>query len=241
MSLQRLVLTFKPEGVEIRALYRTKQGPNPGTKARRRTVEDLARTGLRDALEALEGGAECVGTSGYTTREDVLYSARVAPADDHKKLARRGHDRRVDRSPERASESTPGNAGGAQERCTAGGVGSCVLRLARLLDLVTDRSVGLERRDGNLYYYRSVRDGERVRKVYVGAGEIARIASEGDILRRTGQEAKRQEGKAELERLEALSAIVMELHEAAAVLARAHLVAAGCHRHKGEWRRARNA
>jgi len=100
--------------------------------------------------------------------------------------------------------------------------------------------VALERRDGKLYYYRSVRDGERVRKVYVGAGEIARIASESDILRRSGQEAKRQESKAELERLEALAAPVVELHEAAAVLVRAYLVASGCHRYKGEWRRARN-
>ena len=73
------------------------------------------------------------------------------------------------------------------------------------------------------------------------AETIARIASESDILRRTGQEAKRQESKEELERLEALAAPVVELHEAAAVLARAHLVASGCHKHKGEYRRARNA
>ena len=38
----------------------------------------------------------------------------------------------------------------------------------------------LERRDDRLYYFRSVRDGESVRKVYVGAGDIARICSETD-------------------------------------------------------------
>jgi hypothetical protein len=92
--------------------------------------------------------------------------------------------------------------------------------------------VALERRAGNLYYYRSVRDGERVRKVYVGAGEVARISHESDVLVRAGQEAERQ-------RLEALSAPVLELSEASEVLARAHLIAAGCHRHKGEWRHAR--
>ena len=30
----------------------------------------------------------------------------------------------------------------------------------------------LERRNGQLYYYRSVRDGEKVRKVYVGTGGV---------------------------------------------------------------------
>ncbi len=76
MSLQRLILTFKPEGVEVRVLYRRslQAAPNPGTKARRREVTELTRTGLTQALEALdsEAGVECVGTSGFTTREDVL-------------------------------------------------------------------------------------------------------------------------------------------------------------------------
>lgn len=72
MTLQRLVLAFTREGVEIRALYRTQQGPNPGTKARQREIEELVREGLTQALDALEGGVECVGTSGFTTREDIL-------------------------------------------------------------------------------------------------------------------------------------------------------------------------
>jgi hypothetical protein len=60
VTLQRLVLTFTREGVEIRALYRTKQGPNPGTKTRQREVTELAGSGLTQALEALECGAECL-------------------------------------------------------------------------------------------------------------------------------------------------------------------------------------
>jgi hypothetical protein len=77
MSLQRLVLTFKPEGVEIRALYRTQDGPAPDTKARRREVSELARTGLTQALEALEERVDLVGTSGYEAREDtMMMSAR---------------------------------------------------------------------------------------------------------------------------------------------------------------------
>jgi hypothetical protein len=73
-QLQRLVVEFKPEELIIRALYKTddaaKLGPN--TKAWAREVTELARAGLTAALEALEGGAECVGTSGFTQRQDIL-------------------------------------------------------------------------------------------------------------------------------------------------------------------------
>ncbi len=74
MTLRRLVLDYsKPGELVVRCLYRTQDGPNPGTKVRGKEVSELVRTGLQDALEALEtGGAECVGTSGFTTREDVL-------------------------------------------------------------------------------------------------------------------------------------------------------------------------
>ena len=49
MSLQRPVITFKPEGVEVRTLYRSEDGPNPGTKGRVREATGLARSGLTAA------------------------------------------------------------------------------------------------------------------------------------------------------------------------------------------------
>jgi hypothetical protein len=98
--------------------------------------------------------------------------------------------------------------------------------------------VTLERRNGRLYYYRSVRDGEKVRKVYVGAGDLARICSEIDLLRRTSQRAQRERERAELE---GLVALVEEVSEAAKVLITAHLVDGGYRKRKGEWRRARSA
>jgi hypothetical protein len=101
--------------------------------------------------------------------------------------------------------------------------------------------VALERKDGNLYYYRSVRDGEKVRKVYVGAGEFARIFAEGDILLRTSRKAQREREKAELERLKDLVAPLEEVSEATKVLVTAHLVDGGYRKRKGEWRRARSA
>ena len=73
-QLQRLVLDYRGKAGEVvvRCLYRSQDGAGPSTKARAREVTELARAGLRDVLEALEGGTECVGTSGFTTREDVL-------------------------------------------------------------------------------------------------------------------------------------------------------------------------
>jgi hypothetical protein len=78
-TLQRLVLDFRSDELVVRCLYRSKGDSNPGTKGRRREVEKLTREGLTRALEALEAGAECVGTSGFTTREDVLLAA-ASPA-----------------------------------------------------------------------------------------------------------------------------------------------------------------
>jgi hypothetical protein len=76
MQLKRLILTFCESGeLVIHSLYNSQgDGPNPGTKARAREVQELTRRGLQDALTALGGGAEAklVGTSRFTTREDVL-------------------------------------------------------------------------------------------------------------------------------------------------------------------------
>ncbi len=73
VSLQRLVITFTADGIQARALYRTQAGPGPGTKARRREVQELTRAGLERALEALDAGdVQDLGTSGYEVREDVI-------------------------------------------------------------------------------------------------------------------------------------------------------------------------
>lgn len=81
MTLQRLVLDFRTGELVVRCLYRRTDGPNPGTKSRAREVTELTRTGLHDALEALEGGIECVGTSGFNRREDVLLATTSPDAD----------------------------------------------------------------------------------------------------------------------------------------------------------------
>ncbi len=96
-----------------------------------------------------------------------------------------------------------------------------------------------QRERGGRYYTRSQRDNGRVVQEYVGAGPFAELAARSDEVIRQCREDRRKEERRERERLEALAAPVLELDHAAAVLARAHLIAAGCHRRKGEWRRAR--
>jgi hypothetical protein len=98
-----------------------------------------------------------------------------------------------------------------------------------------------EKRSGNRYYYQSERaeDG-RVVKKYIGAGEVAELIAHADATRRRAREARRAQEREELERMEALAAPVLEIEKAADILARAHLIAGGYRKRKGEWRRGRN-
>jgi hypothetical protein len=101
--------------------------------------------------------------------------------------------------------------------------------------------VGWERRErGGPYYTRSRREGGRVMREYVGGGLAGRLASEADRIERERRAVWALEEKRQREKLEALAAPVLELEEASTVLVRAHLIAAGCHRRKGEWRRERS-
>lgn len=96
-----------------------------------------------------------------------------------------------------------------------------------------------ERERGGRYYYRSKRDGERVRKEYVGGDEFAEALAHCDETMRLIRKLERDKDREEVERLEALAAPVLEIDEAVDVLARAAIVAGGYRRRKGEWRRAR--
>ncbi len=96
--------------------------------------------------------------------------------------------------------------------------------------------MALEQRNGQSYYYRHVRDGEKVRKKYVASGEIAQTLARTDELIRQQRQAKAAREREEREHIQSLVAPTLELEEAAQVLTRAHLVAGGYRRVKGEWR-----
>ncbi len=98
-----------------------------------------------------------------------------------------------------------------------------------------------ERRErGGLYYTRSRKEGGRVVRGYIGGGILGELAAQMDAEDRRRREEEAAAWKEEREQMEALEALVEELCEAAEVLAKAALVAAGYHQHKrGEWRKRR--
>jgi hypothetical protein len=98
-----------------------------------------------------------------------------------------------------------------------------------------------ERRGSNLYYYQSKRVDGRVRKKYVGAGELAQTIAHADETIRQSRAAQSERARVELEEARTIASAGEELCEAADILAVAQLVAAGYHRHKGQWRRRRRA
>ena len=81
--------------------------------------------------------------------------------------------------------------------------------------------------------------GDRVVREYIGGGLAGQLAAEGDRVERERREAEALREKQERQKLEDLASPVLELCEAAEILARAHLVAGGYRRVEGHWRRRR--
>jgi hypothetical protein len=101
--------------------------------------------------------------------------------------------------------------------------------------------MGWEKRDrGGLYYTRSKKVGGRVIREYVGGGTLGHLTALQDAQERRRREGEAALCKEEREKLDALVAPVEDLCEAAEILYRAALLAAGYRRHqRGEWRRKR--
>ena len=74
---------------------------------------------------------------------------------------------------------------------------------------------------------------------YIGGGMLGRLAAQLDEIELRHREEETAYWREERERFEQNAAFARELEEAAEVLVRAHLLASGCHKHKGQWRRRR--
>lgn len=92
------------------------------------------------------------------------------------------------------------------------------------------------------YYVKSVRQGARVKSVYVGAGLIGAVAADIDQIERVERDLAREAQRLLLAELTAQSAppeVMQEHGQIVAGLVHSVLIAAGYHRHKRQWRKRR--
>ncbi len=99
--------------------------------------------------------------------------------------------------------------------------------------------MAFERRGNHTYYYRKEREGGRVRSVYVGGGETARLIAQLDDLERDEREEKRILARMEREREQERDAELDVLGTLVNEFAAATLITEGYHQHKRQWRRRR--
>ena len=93
--------------------------------------------------------------------------------------------------------------------------------------------------NGRRYYYKSEREGGRVKTTYFGAGESGLLISLLELEDRAEREAEREQRQAEKEEFETEEKAVAEWFDDVQAVADAAMIAAGFHKHKGQWRRKR--
>src|SRR5206468_392573 len=97
-------------------------------------------------------------------------------------------------------------------------------------------NMGWKQINGHSYYYRSVREGDRVRTEYVGGGEAASLIAQLDGIDRDRRETERWDRRAERDRAEAEDRELADWFERVEAVATGALLAAGYHKHRGQWR-----
>jgi hypothetical protein len=101
-------------------------------------------------------------------------------------------------------------------------------------------AMALEERGYSTYYYRSCREGKRVKRRYVAAGYAARLAAALDSHCRVRKRLAREVPQAAGDAWDAACGPLDKLIAVTDLLVTATLLAEGFHRHKqGEWRRRR--
>jgi hypothetical protein len=93
--------------------------------------------------------------------------------------------------------------------------------------------------NGRRYYYKSEREGGRVKTTYFGAGESGLLISLLELEDRAEREAEREQRQAEKEEFETEGKAVAEWFDDVQAVADAAMITAGYHKHKGQWRRKR--
>ncbi len=96
-----------------------------------------------------------------------------------------------------------------------------------------------EERHGRRYYYRKRRVAGRVVSVYLGQGEVVSMLADLDDAERMERQEARQEEQARRAELRRADEDLADLTGLTEAFAAAALLLAGCHTHKGTWRRKR--
>src|SRR5262245_56877782 len=90
------------------------------------------------------------------------------------------------------------------------------------------------------YYYCVRKVNGRVVREYIGAGKVAELVAQMDVLERERRRLEALERRHEKDQLKALDADLKAVNDRIDLAARAALLAAGFHQHKrGEWRKRR--
>ena len=89
------------------------------------------------------------------------------------------------------------------------------------------------------YYTRSRKVNGRVVREYVGGGEVGALAAEFDAIERKRRESARESWRLEKEEMEAFDKSIAKVCQMADTIAKAVMVVAGFHCHRGQWRRRR--
>ena len=99
--------------------------------------------------------------------------------------------------------------------------------------------MGWEQKRGRSYYYRKVRVGGRVRSEYVGSGMLGQLCAADDANQRRERAARRAADRAARQGEAQIDRQLADAESALAAMTNATLLAAGCHRHRGQWRKRR--
>ncbi len=100
--------------------------------------------------------------------------------------------------------------------------------------------MGWELRNGKRYYYRKIRQGQRVVSEYIGASEFAELWLELDAFDRVEKTLSRIAWKNEKDEVKKLNKDISQLAKIISGMARASLLTSNYHSHKGQWRQNRN-
>src|SRR5262245_8600525 len=99
--------------------------------------------------------------------------------------------------------------------------------------------MGWKRINGRRYFYKSERQGGRVKTAYFGAGESGLLISLLLLEDRVEREAEREAARSERREADAEERAVAGWFDDVQAVADAAMIAAGFHKHKGQWRRKR--